>query len=40
MESNEAIVKQVLDDPEFQSTIADFYLRKVYGRLRGGTGAG
>jgi type I restriction enzyme R subunit len=34
MDANEAIFKQVLDDAEFQETIADFYLRKVYGRLR------
>jgi type I restriction enzyme R subunit len=34
MDDNEAIFKQVLDDPEFQEAIADFYLRKVYERLR------
>jgi len=33
MDANEAIFKQVLDDQEFQDTIADFYLRKVYARL-------
>lgn len=34
MESNKAIVKQVLDDQEFQDTVSDFYLRKLYVRLR------
>lgn len=34
MDSNEAIFKQVLDDPEFRNTIAEFYLRLVYERLR------
>jgi type I restriction enzyme R subunit len=34
MDDNEAIFKQVLDDAEFQEAIADFYLRKVYARLR------
>jgi type I restriction enzyme R subunit len=34
MDDNEAIFKQVLDDDDFRRVLADFYLRKVYGRLR------
>ncbi len=31
---NEEIYKRILDDEDFQATLADFYLRKVYKRLR------
>jgi hypothetical protein len=34
MDSNQAIFKQILDDPDFKQVLADFYLRKVYHRLR------
>ncbi len=34
MDANEEIFKKILDDSEFQSMIADFYVRKVYSRLR------
>jgi len=34
MDENEAIFKQVLDDDEFRQVLLDFYLRKVYERLR------
>jgi type I restriction enzyme R subunit len=36
MDANEAIFKRILDDGEFQAELADFYLRKVYSRLRRG----
>ena len=34
MDANEEIFKKILDDSEFQTMIADFYVRKVYSRLR------
>jgi type I restriction enzyme, R subunit len=34
MDDNEAIFKQILDDGEFQQMLSDFYVRKVYARLR------
>jgi hypothetical protein len=34
MDDNEAIFEQVLDDDDFRQVLADFYLRKVYARLR------
>jgi type I restriction enzyme R subunit len=34
MDSNQTIFKQILDDPDFKQVLADFYLRKVYHRLR------
>jgi type I restriction enzyme R subunit len=34
MDDNEAIFKQILDDSEFQEVLADFYMRRVYSRLR------
>jgi type I restriction enzyme R subunit len=34
MDGNEAIVKRVLDDPEFQSALMDLYATRVYGRAR------
>jgi hypothetical protein len=36
MDANEAIFKRILDDGEFQAELADFYLRKIYSRLRRG----
>jgi len=35
MDSNEAIFKQILDDPDFRDVLAEFYVRKIYERLRG-----
>jgi type I restriction enzyme R subunit len=35
MDSNEAIFKQILDDSDFREVLAEFYVRKIYGRLRG-----
>ena len=34
MDSNEEIFKRILDDEDFRATLADFYLARVYGRLR------
>ena len=34
MDANEAIVKRILDDDDFRVVLADFYLRKMYQRLR------
>jgi type I restriction enzyme R subunit len=34
MDSNEAIFKQILDDADFRDVLAEFYLRKMYERLR------
>jgi type I restriction enzyme, R subunit len=34
MDTNQSIFKQVLDDQEFQDILKDFYVRKVYSRLR------
>ena len=34
MDANQAIFKQIMDDPEFKSALGDFYLRKLYQRLR------
>lgn len=33
MDANDAIFKQILDDPDFKATLGDYYVRKVYGRL-------
>jgi type I restriction enzyme R subunit len=35
MDDNQEIFKKILDDSEFQAMIADYYVRKVYSRLRG-----
>ncbi|HEX7245369.1 MAG TPA: DEAD/DEAH box helicase family protein [Solirubrobacterales bacterium] len=35
VDDNEEIYKRILDDEDFQATLAEFYLRKVYKRLRG-----
>jgi hypothetical protein len=34
MDANEAIFKQIVDDPDFKATIGDYYVRKMYQRLR------
>ena len=34
MDANEAIFKQIIDDPDFKATIGDYYVRKMYQRLR------
>ena len=34
MDENDAIYKQILDDADFKAVLADFYLRKLYKRLR------
>jgi type I restriction enzyme R subunit len=34
MDSNEAIFKQILDDADFRDVLAEFYVRKIYERLR------
>jgi type I restriction enzyme R subunit len=33
MDANEELTKRLLDDADFQASVADFYLRKVYARL-------
>ncbi|MBV8756430.1 MAG: type I restriction endonuclease subunit R [Deltaproteobacteria bacterium] len=35
MDENDAIYKQILDDAEFKGVLSDFYLKKLYKRLRG-----
>ena len=35
MDVNEEIFKRILDDPEFQQTILDYYAGRLYERLRG-----
>lgn len=34
MDENDAIYKQILDDAEFKAVLADYYLKKLYMRLR------
>jgi type I restriction enzyme, R subunit len=34
MDANQSIFKQVWDDQEFQDILKDFYVRKMYSRLR------
>jgi hypothetical protein len=34
MDDNEAIVRRVLDDPDFQSALMDLYATRVYRRAR------
>jgi type I restriction enzyme R subunit len=36
MDSNDAIFKQILDDPDFKAALGDYYVRKVYQRVREG----
>ena len=33
-DANEAIFKKILDDTDFRDVLADFYLKKLYDRLR------
>jgi type I restriction enzyme, R subunit len=35
-DTNEEILKKVLDDDEFRAALGEFYLRRIYGRLREG----
>jgi type I restriction enzyme R subunit len=35
MDANDAIFKQILDDSDFREVLSDYYLRKVYARIRG-----
>jgi type I restriction enzyme R subunit len=39
VDANDEIYKKILDDEDFRATIGEFYLRKVYERLREGGGA-
>jgi type I restriction enzyme R subunit len=34
MDTNDEIFKRILDDADFRDLVADYYVRKVYGRLR------
>ena len=34
MDANESIFKRILDDEDFREVLADYYLRKMYQRLR------
>ncbi len=34
MDANDAIFKQILDEPDFREVLTDYYLRKVYARIR------
>jgi hypothetical protein len=36
VEANNEIYKKILDDEDFRATVGEFYLRKVYARLREG----
>ena len=36
VDANDEIYKKILDDEDFRATIGEFYLRKVYERLREG----
>jgi type I restriction enzyme, R subunit len=38
MDANEAIFKRILDDDDFRDVLADFYLKKMYARLRAAEG--
>ena len=35
MDENDTIFKRILDDPEFQQVLKDFYAKRVYGKARG-----
>jgi type I restriction enzyme R subunit len=37
VDANDEIYKKILDDEDFRATLGEFYLRKVYERLREGT---
>jgi hypothetical protein len=34
VDANDEIYKRILDDEDFRGTLGEFYLRKVYERLR------
>jgi hypothetical protein len=34
MDANDSIFKQILDEPDFREVLSDYYLRKVYARIR------
>lgn len=34
MDANEAIFKRILDDDDFRRALTDYYLKKIYDRLR------
>ena len=34
VDANDEIYKKILDDEDFRATVGEYYLRKVYGRLR------
>jgi hypothetical protein len=34
MDANDEIFRRILDDADFRDLLADFYVRKVYARLR------
>jgi hypothetical protein len=34
VDANDEIYKSILDDEDFRNTLGEFYLRKVYERLR------
>ncbi|HEX2708453.1 MAG TPA: hypothetical protein VHM66_10660, partial [Solirubrobacterales bacterium] len=36
VDANDEIFKKILEDEDFHATLGDFYLRKVYQRLREG----
>ncbi len=37
VDTNDEILKKILDEPDFGATVGEFYLRKVYERLREGS---
>jgi hypothetical protein len=39
MDQNDEIYGRILDDPDFRDLLADYYVRKVYDRLRATGGA-
>jgi len=40
VDANDEIYKKILDDEDFRATLGEFYLRKVYDRLREAPGMG
>jgi hypothetical protein len=37
MDGNEQIVRRIMSDPAFKDTAAEFLMREVYERIRGGS---
>jgi len=35
VDANDEIYKKILDDEDFRATVGEFYLQKVYERIRG-----